>query len=102
MIAEADDDGRLVADADQLRVLTWPFHPKVTLAQTEIALQRLAELALVRLYESVGVRYAVFPSWRDHQHPKYPTPSKLPPPPFPESSPSDGRSARGGLPPESS
>jgi hypothetical protein len=80
MISEADDAGRLVCDASQLRVQTWGYHPKVTTAQVEAALQQIAKVGLVAIYTVNKIRYAVFPSWKDHQHPKYPTPSKLPPP----------------------
>jgi hypothetical protein len=91
MILEADDDGRLVAESGQLRAQTWPYG-KVTTAQTEEAIQKIAALGRIRLYEVRGVRYAYFPAWKDHQHPKYPVASKLPPPSpdvnFPQTSPS--------------
>jgi hypothetical protein len=44
----------------------------------EEAIQKIAGLGRIRLYELGGVRYGVFPKWKDHQHPKFPTPSKLP------------------------
>lgn len=93
MINEADDEGRFVADAAQLRVQTWPYHPKVTNAMVERAIVTIASLGRIKLYVVDDVRYGVFPAWKDHQHPKYPTPSKLPPPPasnerFLQSSPS--------------
>jgi len=81
MINEADDEGRLVAEAGQLRILTWPYHPNVTTADVEQAIQTIAGLGLIQLYQVSAVRYAAFPSWKDHQHPKYPTASKLPVPP---------------------
>ena len=88
MIAEADDEGRLVCDAGQLRVATWGYHPKVTTAQAEAAIQALARVGLITVYTIRKMRYAVFPSWADHQKPKYPTKSKLPPPPsLPQLSP---------------
>jgi len=78
MVCEADDEGRLVADADQLRVLVFGYFPKVTVEDVEAALQALAEVGLIRLYTVAGVRYAELPSWRDHQRIDRPTPSKLP------------------------
>ncbi len=102
MIAEADDDGRLVCDASQLRVITWSYHPKVTVGQVEHAIQEIAATGLIKLYTVDGIRYAWFPSWRDHQRPKYPTPSKLPEfRPSPNGSPGvekDSPSAPPGLP----
>jgi hypothetical protein len=98
MINETDDKGRFVCEAEQMRVLTWPYHPKVKTAAVERAIQRIASLSIIQLYEVSGVRYAAYLSFDDHQHPKYPTPSKLPPPPtrplpsealiLPQSSPS--------------
>lgn len=93
MILEADDEGRLVVDADQLRVQTWPYHPRVTREHVETAINDIAAAGRVRLYEIDGVRYGLFPKWKDHQHPKYPSLSKFPAPlagpqqPFPQPSP---------------
>jgi hypothetical protein len=78
MITEADDEGRLVADADQLRVLIFAYHPRVRADHVEAGLARLAELGLIRLYQVAGVRYVDFPSWKDHQRINRPMPSKLP------------------------
>lgn len=81
MILEADDDGRLVCDARQLTAVTWGRDASRLPEATESYLQHFRKLRLVLTYNSHGVRYAYFPSWRDHQKPKYPTPSKLPIPP---------------------
>jgi hypothetical protein len=78
MILEADDHGRLVCDADQLRALTWPYHPKVNAANVEDAILELARLKLVRLYIYNDVRYADFPSWSDHQRIQHPSIERLP------------------------
>ena len=67
MILEADDEGRLVCDAAQLRAVTWAYDPTVTVAKVEDALRHLAALRLITLYEAGGLRYAAFPSWGDHQ-----------------------------------
>ena len=80
MINEADDAGRLVCDPAQLRVVTWAYHPKVTVAHVEEAIQVLAERGRVVLYAVADVRYAAFPKWHDHQHPKKPMASVLPSP----------------------
>ena len=78
MILEADDAGRLVCDAAQLRTLIFGYHPKMTCALIEASLSTLKDLGLVRLYEHNGTRYADFPSWHDHQRINRPNPSKLP------------------------
>lgn len=78
LITQADDDGRLVADPDQLRVLAFGYFPRVTVAAVQAAVQALAEVGLIRLYTVAGVRYADLPSWRDHQRINRPTPSRLP------------------------
>ncbi|HEV8642059.1 MAG TPA: hypothetical protein VGV13_13245 [Methylomirabilota bacterium] len=80
MLLEADDEGRLVADDDQLRAVVFGFH-QVRPADVEIALLRIAKKGLVRLYRVRGTRFAFFPSWLDHQRIDRPQPSKLPPPP---------------------
>jgi hypothetical protein len=81
MIVQADDEGRLIADPGELRAKIFPFHPAVTVGQVRTGLQELAARHLIQLYALNGEQYAVFPSWKDWQKPRYPTPSKCPPPP---------------------
>ena len=78
MILEADDEGRLVCDAAQLRSLIFAYQPKVPLPAIEAALVRLARVGLIRLYGVGTLRYADFPSWHDHQRIDRKIPSKLP------------------------
>jgi hypothetical protein len=86
LLTQADDEGRLVCDAAQVRVWGFAYHT-VTDGDVEAGLQEVAQLGLIRLYQVNGTRYAVFPSWRDHQRINRPAPSKLPePPPFSECS----------------
>jgi len=77
-ITQADDEGRLVADPEQLRVLCFGYHRNVTTEDVRIALDEIAGSGLIRLYVVRGVTYADFPSWKDHQRIDRPTPSKLP------------------------
>jgi hypothetical protein len=86
MIMESDDEGRFVCDSRQLRVLTWPYHAGISTAKVESSVLELASAGLISVYTIGEVRYGFFPSWRDHQRPKYPSLSKLPSP-FPQSSP---------------
>lgn len=79
MILEADDHGRLVCDAEQLRVTIFGYHPSVRRTIVEGSIQELATSGLLRLYAVEGVRYAWFPSWHDHQKIDRKQDSKLPP-----------------------
>lgn len=79
MILEADDEGRLVCDAEQLRVTIFGYHPKVRRPVVEGSLRALEASGLLRLYAVGGARYAWFPSWHDHQKIDKKQPSKLPP-----------------------
>ena len=80
MILEADDSGRLVTDPGQLVATVFPYQKRMTHRIVEAALMKLASVGLIVLYEIAGIRYAFFPSWHDWQHPRYPSPSKLPAP----------------------
>lgn len=81
MLTEADDYGRLVADANQFRVLAFAYHPRVRLEHVEEVMLALADIGLIELYAVDGIRYAAFLSWADHQKVDHPTPSKFPDPP---------------------
>jgi len=80
-ITQADDEGRLVCDPEQVRVWAFAYHPDVTTEIVEDAIQAIAQTGLMKLYEVDFIRYVWFPSWRDHQRISHPTPSKLPAPP---------------------
>ncbi len=84
-ITQADDQGRFVCDASQVRVWAFAYHPTVTVEDTEAAILEVAGTGLIRLYQVNGTRYGYFPSWGDHQKINRPNPSRLPaPPPFDE------------------
>jgi hypothetical protein len=78
MITEADDEGRLVADADQLRVQIFAFQGDVTDQIVAEECQHLAKVGLIRVYKCQNTLYAVFPSWLDHQRIDKPKPSTYP------------------------
>lgn len=80
MITQADDDGRLVADPGQLRVVAFAYDRDVTEAMVADWLAEIAQTGLIRCYTVQDVPYACFPDWRDHQRINRPTPSKLPAP----------------------
>jgi hypothetical protein len=81
LITLSDDDGRCVADTEQLRLAVFGYRPEVTAEGVEQALHEIAQKRLIILYRRGHTRYACFPSWHDHQriHKHHYTPSKLPP-----------------------
>jgi hypothetical protein len=81
MITLADDEGRLLGDAAHLRAAGWAYHPHVSVADVEAALQTLARDGLLTVYTVGPVRYAAFPSWKEHQKMGFPEKSRFPPPP---------------------
>src|SRR3990167_6543253 len=78
MILQADDEGRLVADLEQLRAVVFAYHARVKITDIDAALGELTRVGLVRRYTLDGVAYADFPSWHDHQKIDRPRPSMLP------------------------
>ncbi len=80
-ITQADDEGRFIADASEIRARVFGYHPEVTIQDTEAAIQEVAADGLTRLYSVNGTRYGVFPSWKDHQKIDHPSQSRLPAPP---------------------
>lgn len=79
MILEADDHGRLVAESEYLRAVTWPYQAPAHTRVKE-ALDEIAGVGLIHLYRCGDTAYAEFPSWGDHQRVQHPSQSKLPPP----------------------
>jgi len=78
MLTQADDDGRLVADARQLRLVAFGYHERVAVKHVDAALLEIAKAGLIRLYSNGGIEYADFPSWHDHQTVDRYVPSVLP------------------------
>ena len=81
LLTQADDEGRLVCDAEHLRVVAFAYHPRVSAQHVEAALRDVASLGgggLVTLYTVKDTRYACLPSWNEHQKISHPTPSSLP------------------------
>ena len=78
LLTQADDEGRLVADVDQLRLEAFGYQDRTKPAHVAAALDEIRASGLIRLYRQNGTRYADFPSWHDHQRPAHATPSKLP------------------------
>lgn len=78
LLTQADDEGRLILDAEQLRVLVFGYFPKVKTADVIGWISEIQALGCVRLYQNGFTSYLDFPSWKDHQVVNRPTPSFLP------------------------
>ncbi len=83
----ADDEGRLLADPAYIRSELFPYREvsvkKVTALRDAVA----AKCDNVHLYEVEGTTYIALLKWSEYQKPKYPKPSRIIPPTFPEGSP---------------
>ncbi len=77
-ITQADDDGRMVWDAEQFRILAFGYHPDVSTEKTAMARSEITSAELVRFYTVNGLDYIDIPSWHVHQAIDRPTPSRHP------------------------
>lgn len=102
LLTQADDEGRLPCDPDQVKAWCFAYHGKVTTKQVEEAIQEIKSLGLLSLYGINGTRYAYFPSWKDHQKINHPSPALYPGPPIdiPVELPEESCNATGTLPGE--
>lgn len=85
----ADDEGRINADPMYLRSHVFPYETWSAKKVQALRDSLLAKMPNVHLYVtgSQNAEHIALLKWGDHQKPKYPTPSKIPPP-FPQGSPS--------------
>lgn len=82
--SNADDEGRLLGNPAYLRATIFPYDD---LSLDEVKAMRDRVVTLCKnlvLYEVDGLEYLAFLKWNKYQKPKYPKPSKLPPPPCKE------------------
>src|SRR5262249_22117461 len=79
LITQADDEGRLVADAGQLRFLVFGYFPDVSEGDVNEALEAIARVRLIQLYNVDDVRYAWIVGWKAHPKIDRKTLSRLPP-----------------------
>lgn len=107
LITQADDEGRLRFDLDEIRTKVFGYHPAVKARHIAAAVQELLDRGLAVLYEAEGGACIEMHDWQDHQAVSHPTPSRLPAPPedsgilrsVPEASrtfPGEGRKERKG------
>ena len=79
LLTYVDDYGRGSADPEILKGFVFPRRKGVTEATIEKALQDLANIGSILLYDVDGESYFCFPNWSDHQRiqtkkSKYPSP----------------------------
>jgi hypothetical protein len=82
----ADDEGRLLADTASLRGDMFRFKTHSLGRVKKVRDGVVAKVESVHLYTAQGQEYIALLKWGDYQRPKYPSPSKIPPP-FLQSSP---------------
>lgn len=80
LFSNADDHGRIPADAPNLRAIAFRFD-EVSLDQVRDMRDHIvARMGHVQLYSVRGREYIQLTSWAKRQHPKYPTDSRIPGP----------------------
>lgn len=67
LITYADDYGRGSADAELLKGFVFPRRKGITEGQIQKALDDLANIGMISLYEVDGESYFCFPNWGKHQ-----------------------------------
>lgn len=77
----ADDEGRLLGELAWLRSHIWQYHDVALEFVRRVRDNVVKANSNVVLYQVDGVEYIALLKWKEYQKPKYPTPSKLPPPP---------------------
>lgn len=80
LITYADDYGRGSADPELLKGIVFPRRKGITESQIVKALDSLANIGMVTLYEADGEPYFYFPNWDKHQQirakkSKFPSPA---------------------------
>lgn len=81
LLVNCDDYGRMDARPKLLKSMLFPLKDRLSSKDVEDAVQRLADVGCVRLYEVEGKPYLYLPTWGSHQNirakkSKYPEPEK--------------------------
>jgi len=80
LLTYCDDKGRCRADARLIKAAIYPLHDDMLPQEVQKDLDGLSRVGLIQFYTVEGRGYLFVTSWEEFQHPKNPTPSKLPPP----------------------
>ena len=76
----ADDEGRLLADPAFLRSEMFPYKDYTSKKVKTVRDAVIEQVDSVHLYTAQGQEYIALLRWSEYQKPKYPKPSKIPPP----------------------
>lgn len=79
LFSNADDQGRLLADADFIRAAIY-FRDDINPSIIERDLERIADIGSILLYEKQGHRCLQLVNWWTYQHPPTARPSRWPAP----------------------
>jgi hypothetical protein len=77
LITQADDEGRVIWDPAQFRLLVFGYQ-EITTGDVTAALSEITAFGLARLYNVNGTEYVDLPSWAEHQKINKPSESTLP------------------------
>lgn len=81
IFGNADDEGRIMASPAYLKSIIFPYDDDITASDVKKMRDHLAELnPNIILYENAGDEYIQLKRWERYQKPRYPKPSKIPPP----------------------
>lgn len=78
--SNADDEGRLLGDPAILKATIFPYQP-LSVRQIKRLRDSVVAASSIELYVVEGIEYLAFRKWGEYQKPKYPKPSRFPPPP---------------------
>lgn len=82
LISMADDDGRFLAASTAINGFVFP-NDELPISKVRRWFEECLRSGLVHEYGDDGIRYAVFPTWHEHQVINRYTPSELPDPDAP-------------------
>lgn len=81
LFSNADDEGRIMASPAYLKSIIFPYDDDITTKQVQEMRDHIVQInPNVILYENAGEEYIQLKRWSRHQKPRYPKPSKFPPP----------------------
>lgn len=81
----ADDEGRISGEPEFLKAQAFAYESYSVRKVAAIRDGVVAKMRNVRLYEANDEQFIALMQWAEYQKPKYPKPSRIPPP-FPEDS----------------
>lgn len=77
----ADDDGRIIGDPVYLKTQVFRYRTTTPAQVKKMRDQLERTCSNFRVYKVCEAEYIAFDNWAEFQKPKYPKPSRLPPPP---------------------